>query len=166
MRTAAIIAVMLLAACSRQDPVADDANAGANALPVANEGTTNVEGGPPVTTSGAPERSDAAPQANAPAGTVPPLLHGRWGLTPEDCTSTRGDAKGLLVIAADSVRFYESRAVPTADVTNAADSVSGEFRFTGEGKTWTKFMSLERRPQGLVRTERDPEVSFTYVRCN
>ncbi|HEX2804208.1 MAG TPA: hypothetical protein VHN55_09565 [Sphingomicrobium sp.] len=96
---------------------------------------------------------------------MPAALHGRWGLTPGDCTSTRGDAKGLLVVTADRLQFYESRAVPAGDVDVSPDSISGDFSFAGEGQEWTKHLSLELQDKKLVRTERDPNASFTYARC-
>ena len=35
-------------------------------------------------------------------------LQGNWGMVPADCTSTRGDNKGLLRITATTLQFYES----------------------------------------------------------
>ena len=81
-----------------------------------------------------------------------------------DCTSTRGDAKGLLIIGPSEVRFYESRAVPE-NAQSGTDSISGDFSFTGEGQTWTKFEALELKGAELVRTESNPMASFTYARC-
>ena len=101
-----------------------------------------------------------------PAAAIPAALHGRWGLTPGDCTSTRGDAKGLLTIGADELRFYESRAVPAAKLETSADTISGDFAFTGEGQSWARYQALELQKDRLVRTERDPTDSFSYVRCD
>ncbi len=94
------------------------------------------------------------------------MFHGRWGLTPGDCTSTRGDAKGLLIVAADKLTFYESRAVPKGNVETSADSFSADFAFTGEGQSWTRYQSLELQKGGkLVRTESGPMASYTYAQC-
>ena len=82
-----------------------------------------------------------------------------------DCTSTKGDAKGLLVVSASDLKFYESRAVPTQTAQSGTDSISGDFNYTGEGQTWTKFESLKARGDMLVRTESNPTASFTYARC-
>jgi hypothetical protein len=92
-------------------------------------------------------------------------LQGRWGLTPGDCTSRLGDAKGLLVIGPNELRFYESRAVPAADVQGDADTISGNFHFTGEGQAWTKYEALKRSGDKLTRTENNPAASFTYAKC-
>ena len=34
---------------------------------------------------------------------------GRWGLVDNDCVPGRADAKGLMIVAADGLGFYESR---------------------------------------------------------
>ena len=92
-------------------------------------------------------------------------LRAYWALSPRDCTSPLGDAKGLLVINSGELRFYESRAVPAGDVQTSDNSISGDFAFTGEGQEWTRHETLEVRDEKLIRTERDPMGSFSYVRC-
>ena len=143
--------------------MAEDANDTA-ALPApADANVSNPTGAPP------PANSSASPQpaaGTAPAvASIPAAFHGRWGLTPGDCTSTRGDNKGLLTITATELRFYESRAVPTANTQSTSDSFSADFSFTGEGMTWKKYQTLERRGTELVRTESNPMASFTYAKC-
>mgnify|MGYP006142871301 CR=1 FL=1 len=73
-------------------------------------------------------------------------------MTPADCTSNRGDAKGLLTVGADSIRFYESVARPTGDLETTEDSASGLFAFTGEGQQWTRHQALHVRGEKLTRT--------------
>ena len=153
-----VFAIAALAACNRPDPVAENAN-NVEALPTVNEPTPNPTGAPPA------NAAEAEGSVPAPAGRIPAAVQGRWGLTPGDCTSTRGDAKGLLVVSADRLQFYESRAVPSPGIQVDADSVSGNFAFTGEGQEWTKYQTLERQGDKLVRTQRDPVATFTYVRC-
>jgi hypothetical protein len=153
-----VFAIAALAACNRPDPVAENAN-NVEALPTVNQPAPNPSGAPPAN---AAEAQGAIP---APAGRIPADVQGRWGLTPGDCTSTRGDAKGLLVVSADRLQFYDSRAVPSPGIQIDADSVSGNFAFTGEGQEWTKYQTLERQGDKLVRTERDPLAKFTYVQC-
>jgi len=147
-----------IVACSGRDPVADEANNSAG-LPAINDAVPNPTGAPP--------QKGAAPASHtpAPAAKIPAALYGRWGLSPADCTTTRGDEKGLLVITGDQLRFYESRAVPAADVQASDTSISGDFTFTGEGQTWTRFESLQLQKQDLVRTETKPAASFTYAKC-
>jgi hypothetical protein len=148
-----------LAACGGNEPVADGAENTA-ALPSINKPAASADGAPPANAT-APSTSSAT----NPAAAIPPALHGRWGLTPADCTSTRGDAKGLLVVSADGLQFYESRAVPTGNVQTSGNSIGADFAFTGEGQTWTKFQTLVLEDDKLVRTESSPMASFTYARC-
>ena len=154
--------IMTIAACSRRDPVAPNANAAAPALPApANDVAPSPAGGPP--------QNETAPAATAPAQppavTIPAAFQGRWGLTPADCTSALGDAKGLLVINGSELRFYESRAVPSKNVHGDNDSLSGDFHFTGEGQSWTKYEAIKLDKQKLTRTETNPTASFTYAKC-
>jgi hypothetical protein len=87
-------------------------------------------------------------------------------MTPADCTSTRGDAKGLLVIDDKALRFYESRAVPVGDIGGTPDSFTGDFTFTGEGQTWTSYETLQIQGRRLVRTTSSPMASYTYAKCS
>ena len=147
-----------LAACGKPDPVAD--NATAVNLPVASsEAQPTPLGGPPD------NATDSATNAPATAALIRAALQGRWGLTPGDCTSTRGDAKGLLVVSSNELRFYESRAVPSPGAQADSDSINGNFDYTGEGESWTKFETLERKKDKLVRTESNPAASYTYAKC-
>jgi hypothetical protein len=149
--------VMSAGACSRRDPVAEEANNAATTPAQENAVTPEIDAG----------ASDGNSEAAAPpdSTTIPAFLHGRWGLTPGDCTSTRGDAKGLLVVSADQLKFYESVGKPTGALEISPDSASGDFAFTGEGMTWKKYQVLELQNGKLVRTESSPMASFTYARC-
>jgi hypothetical protein len=147
-----------LAACGKPDPVAD--NAVAVNMPVpSNDAAPTPLGGPP---ENATEKT-APPGASA--GLIPVALQGRWGLTPGDCTSTRGDAKGLLVVSSKDLHFYESRAVASPGTETDGDSINGNFNFTGEGQSWTKFETIERQNTKLVLTESNPAASYTYAKC-
>jgi hypothetical protein len=109
--------------------------------------------------------AEAAASVPAPNIAIPAALHGRWGLNPADCTSALGDAKGLLVINAGELRFYESRAVPAADAGGDSNSISGNFVFTGEGQSWVKYEALKVDKGVLTRTETKPTASFSYAKC-
>jgi len=161
-----LFAVALLSSCGGSDPVADEANNSA-VLPAPDTvNASDPSGAPPSPNSENPPEPATADNAATPAATIPSRFHGRWGLTPGDCTSTRGDAKGLLTIAADKLTFYESRAVPKGNVETSPDSFSADFAFTGEGQAWTRYQSLELQKGGkLVRTESGPMASYTYAKC-
>lgn len=99
---------------------------------------------------------DGAAPLDAAGGTgIPAALHGRWGLVAADCTSTRGDAKGLIEVDDRSVTFYESRATLDEVAERDGDSIRATFDFTGEGMEWTRDMALASAGGGaeLVRTE-------------
>lgn len=149
--------VLSIAACSR-DPVAEQANA--------TEGPPNIKVPAPTAIGEPHKETRAAEPLPDPTATIPAALHGRWGLTPGDCTSRRGDAKGLLVITPDELRFYESRAVPSGDIEKDARSIAGDFAFTGEGQSWTRYEALKVDKHMLTRTETKPTASFTYAKCS
>ena len=155
---ASLALIAAVSACGSHDPVADNANGSALPAP-AKDAAPSPAGAPPA--------NETAPASSAPAtaATIPAALQGRWGLTPADCTSPLGDAKGLLVINGSELRFYESRAVPSPAVESDADSITGNFHFTGEGQSWTKFETLRRQKNKLVRTDSNPTASFTYAKC-
>ena len=132
---------------------------------------------PAETASPAVEVTDtpaiAAPEA-PPLRTIPAAFHGRWGLVPGDCTSTRGDAKGLITVTDDAIRFYESVARPVALTPVGARRLDGNYAATGEGQTWTLLQRLEVSADGktLTRTvdQGDSAPSpggnrFVYTRC-
>ena len=156
------LACSLLAACGSQNPVAKGAENTAD-LPASNEVA-------PDPTAAAPTNATAsvpgASPAEASATKIPAFFHGRWGMTPGDCTSTRGDNKGLVTIDGDEMRFYESVAIPGPDFVVGTGSIRGHFNFTGEGQTWTKFQSLRLEGQELIRTESNPTASYSYAKCD
>ena len=152
-----ILLVLSVAACGGPDPV-DDKAARTTGLPDANVPAPSPAGEPRANTRPA----KALP---APAARIPASLQGRWGLTPADCTAGRGDAKGLLIVTPDDLHFYESRAVPVDGIATSDDSISGNFAFTGEGQSWTKYEALKVEKQRLTRTETKPMASFTYAKC-
>ena len=101
-----IASIMTMGACSgSRDPVADNAD-----NPSASQAEIDVL--PPDESDSTPanerdagvDDASASPVKAAP-GKIPASLHGRWGMTPADCSSTRGDAKGLLIVSADGLKF-------------------------------------------------------------
>jgi hypothetical protein len=105
-----------------------------------------------------------------PAKTIPTAIRGRWGLVPADCTSTRGDAKGLVEIDATTLRFYESRGSLAAIDSRSGARISARFDFAGEGETWSRDMTLALEDDGktLVRSETGEgalEAALEYTRC-
>ncbi len=155
-----------LAACDAQDPVANDANeigepADIETLPP-DESVDTSTNEPANEPANEVTNSAVVDQAGKP---IPASMHGRWALTPGDCTTTRGDDKGLLTISAKELRFYESVAVPAANVATSDNAVEGSFNFTGEGQNWTSRQTLQVKGDKLMRKQSDPPTSLTYTRC-
>ena len=69
------------------------------------------------------------------------------------------------MVTAAGLNFYESRAVPSPGASADSDSITGNFAFTGEGQSWTKFETFERQKDRLVRTESNPAASYSYAKC-
>lgn len=112
----------------------------------------------------APAETEAAGQMIARA------VQGRWGLVPADCTTTRGDEKGLLVIGPDSLKFYESHAKLLAITERSDTRTRATFAFTGEGMEWTLDVVLDVQDGGktLIRRDYGPDAMpgpLKYTRC-
>lgn len=123
-----------------------------------------------VVTVGGCAVPDAPGPDGAGAATIPDAALGRWGLVPADCTSTRGDAKGLLVVGPTRLDFYESRAVIRDVEERSPSRIVGTFAFTGEGVEWTRRIALEVEDGGktLVRRELGEDAApgaYEYVAC-
>ena len=110
----------------------------------------------------------AAPVTNASAGgtaaAIPAAFHGRWGMVPADCTSTRGDAKGLLTIDGESLRFYESRAIPRNIALNGPNEWRADLAYSGEGQTWSEITTVTLLNDAKTQ-RRMGDGPGTYQRC-
>lgn len=150
----AILLIGGIAACDKRSPVDKEANELGPAK-ITTDSAGKVAGGPPpaATSSGQP-------------GKIPASIQGRWGMTPADCIAGAADAKGLLTIGPNDIKFYESRAVPATGIEASDNGISGEWAFAGEGERWTEYLSLKLQGDGLVRTERNPPTTYTYARCD
>ena len=165
-RNFALPALLGLALAACQQP-ADDSNIAIdNNINAAEAAEADVEALPPSEESGAPVESDSGSgrdETAMAAASIPAQYRGRWGLVAADCTSTRGDAKGLITVADRSIRFYESTATLREQRPAIATSFAGFYGFTGEGQTWQKVVTLTRTGDTLRRA--DDEGSYTYTQC-
>ncbi len=149
-----IFAVAVLAAslpACRSEPEALSANQVAAKAP-----TENATLPPAAEPDNRGQTNEIDEPADAPAATaIPAALHGRWGLVAADCTSTRGDAKGLLTIDATMLRFYESRGTLIRIAETEPSRIVADFAFSGEGQTWQRRMTLDVQDNGqtLIRRE-------------
>ena len=157
-----------LAACQQASPVTNVANDSEVAIPASETPATgnNSDGN-----SGnvAVELGNAAMPAKLPTR-IPDQFHGRWGLTKNDCTSTRGDAKGLLTINDARLTFYESRGTLDKVIGATDTSFDANYGFSGEGQEWQRVerfklvnANLNRRTDAQAGQE--PPVNLTYMRC-
>jgi hypothetical protein len=153
MRLIALASLAALAACNSAD-TPEEQPAETNNLAIESP-VANVVEAPADEPAGneAEPANETAEAANA--AVIPTALQGRWGLVPADCTSTRGDNKGLVTITADRLRFYESRAT-IAKINEADDSrIDADFDFEGEGQTWKLRMTLDAQDGNKVLIRRD-----------
>ncbi len=164
--TLAACATLALAACGAPEddaaPAGDETSAPVEA--VATPAPTST-GGPTATPIPTPTATDTGGAASIPAA-----VRGRWGLVPADCTSTRGDAKGLIQVSAQDIRFYESVARLGTVKERSSDSIRANWAFTGEGMNWTRDLSLTVQNGGnrLVRREYGEDAldgALTYTKC-
>lgn len=152
-------ALMALGACSKPAPAPE---------PVASEDV-------PVESSAAPIEAEASAtptpeEAAVTNATIPAAAQGRWGLVPADCTSTRGDAKGLLIVDGTTLKFYESRGTLGTVAERSDNRIRATFAFSGEGMTWNRDEVLDVQDGGktLIRREYGEDAApgpFKYTRC-
>lgn len=149
---------LTLAACS-----------GESADPQAS-GTSDPELLEPAATQTPSPTPTASPEPVAEVKEIPSALRGRWALVPADCTSTRGDAKGLLTIGATTLKFYESVGTLKTATSGAPGGLSGTFSYTGEGMEWSREVTLVAGADGqtlnFADTGNDPPPSRrSYTKC-
>ena len=156
-----LLALAALAACDGGTQSADTSAAEA-------EAAGNIVGN----SSSSKPPQDAPAATESPAATaIPAAMHGRWGLVPGDCTSTRGDAKGLLTISASELKFYESLGTLDTIEESAPTRIRASFDFEGEGMAWERDVVLDVQDQGatLIRREYGEDAApgpFRYAKCN
>lgn len=153
--------LLLLASCSNEPAAPPTASDEPSPAPVA---TGTASAAPQATASPSPSTSASSAQ------TIPAAAQGRWGLVPADCTSTRGDAKGLLTIDGTTLKFYESRGTLGKIAERSETRIRASFAFSGEGSTWTHDEVLDVQGGGktLVRREYGDDAlpwPLKYARC-
>ena len=150
---AALASLVLVASCT--EPVEDRPDPEETMMPVEPNGGIG---------------DGATPLPELLGTTIPEALHGRWGLVPADCTSTRGDAKGLITIDAERIEFYESRAVVDEIEEQDPGMIRARFAFTGEGQEWTRDIEWRLSEGGATLTRSESgedalEEPLSYTKC-
>ena len=156
------IAALALAGCSQSgDPAPVETGIPYSAEPLPGSA---IPMAPPAPTVSAEDSAADAEQS------IPVALRGRWGMVPADCTSTRGDAKGLITVDATSIRYYESVAKLSKFSERSATALRASFAFSGEGMNWQREVALTLRDGGkaLIRQEFGGDASpgpYKYTHC-
>ena len=172
MRLITLIALPLaLAACQQNTSPSDELTTEDTVGTTAPSTTPSVPAEPTKTASTPPNPLPTTTDTTGiPEFGIPVALQGNWGLVPADCTSKRGDAKGLLRVSATTLTFYESVGKLGAIKSSSDNSVRADFSFSGEGMTWKREETLTVSGNKLTRTERGGDEPgsggpFTYTRC-
>lgn len=169
-RSSALVLVtsLALAACSGEAPQPAPSDAAPSpALDPALASPLPGTGEPAPSTA----QPSAAPTMTSPMGaTFPPAMIGRWGMVPADCTSQRGDNKGMITITPGEIRFYESVATIAAIKESGANRLRATLAFEGEGMQWTRDAQFDAKPasdQVVLQEFGDDAVPGprTYTRC-
>lgn len=95
-------------------------------------------------------KADVKADITGDAAGFPQAMRGRWGLVPADCDRGRADAKGLMVVAADSLTFYESRGTIASVQARTADRIEADIAYSGEGMTWEHHEALRLTEEGRL----------------
>ena len=164
MRAFPILAgALALAACGTNEAANNDS--GAEDVPAA---TSQAEPPADLTVDNGAQTVPIPAPSPSPIKAIPAAFQGRWGMVPNDCDPKMDYmAKGLMVVSADSLKFYESRAA-TGDLQQVTPTkVQAMLSYSGEGQTWHKAATLTLQDDGktLVRTETNPVVAETYSKC-
>ena len=151
--------LLALAACSKPAPAPE---------PAASEAVQAESSAAPIEVEA--REFPVADDTTVIDASIPAVAQGRWGLVPADCTSTKGDAKGLLVIDGTTLKFYESRGTLGKVAERSDARIRATFAFSGEGMTWTRDELLEVKDGGktLIRREYGEDAApgpFKYARC-
>ena len=126
---------------------------------------------PPMVVASGSGSADAASASAAPTDGTPLAMRGRWGLVANDCTPGRADAKGLMTVAASSIKFYESVAELGKTAERSDTMLRGNFAYSGEGMNWKRDVALTLAPGGKTLTKLEtggdaPPGPLTYTRCS
>lgn len=159
-----ILASLLLAACSGSE---EGNNSSDSAGQTIEQTPSNLQEDPnnqvvPLTTP-----TSAPAPSPTPVAALPESFHGRWGMVAEDCIPGRADAKGLMIVAADGLGFYESRGAVEQARQLRANTLELDLAFTGEGQEWNRTETLTLADDGrtLIREEQRPAASYRYSKC-
>ena len=154
-------AITALMACNDATPPSD---ATPTTPPAAD--TPPADAAPPPPPTGVPpvddnDNDDADDGDDDVAGTIPARFHGEWNTDAAACGSGSNDSR--LVIAADTIRFYESSG-PVQSASVDDNELTVVVRLTGEGETRDATYRFRLSADG--RTLTDADSGLARQRCD
>lgn len=157
--------LLMLAACSGGGEGNNSAEAESGL--VEEKTDANLEDDPQNTAVPLTTPTTAPTASPSPIAALPPAFQGRWGMVDNDCVPGRADAKGLMIVSADGLGFYESRGKVEQATASGPGTLTLDLAFTGEGQEWNRTETLTLMDGGktLVREEQKPAGSFRYTKC-
>jgi len=151
------VALLLAAGCSREPAPGDEGRAAIPAPTVSANEAPAAAGADPLTPGAATLRE------------IPERFRGRWALGVVDCDPAKADvAKGLMVVEAGRLVFYEARGVPSRIAADGPDRLRLSLDYSGEGQTWAHDATLTLSRDGRTLTRDEPQADTgteTYARC-
>lgn len=103
------------------------------------------------------------PGAEGDDDRIPVAFHGRWAPDAQACAKPASSIEGVT-IAAGSLRFHESTAVPTVVEQVDQDTVRVTAEYRGEGQQWSAVRTLELLGGGRLAITADGS-RVERVRC-
>lgn len=124
-------------------------------------GAAEDEGAPAANSQAATADANAA-QPFAPPAAIPAAFLGRWDASEAACA--RPGSEMQLVVAPESLRFYESLARVEAVRPEGEGAVALDLAFEGEGERWSETLGLRLLADGRLAMENRGTLSHR-VRC-
>ena len=155
------LAIAALVACNDATPPSDAAPAtppAADAPPADAAPPPDGDTGVPPVDDGEADDDDASDDVT---GTIPASFRGEWNTDAAACGS--GGNESRLVIAADTIRFYESSG-PVQSASVDDNELTVVVRLTGEGETRDATYRFRLSADG--RTLTDADSGLARQRCD
>ena len=157
-------ALLLLAACGSSEEAGNNSSDSGQTV---EQTPANLQDDPNNSVVPLSPPTPAPTPSASPVASLPSDFQGRWGMVDNDCIPGRADAKGLMIVAADGLGFYESRGRIQKAQAIRSNTLQLDLAFTGEGQEWNRTETLTLLDDGktLVRDEQKPAASYRYSRC-
>jgi hypothetical protein len=168
MKHIAIAAVLLLSACGGGSEEEAGNNSSSSVGAAVEQTPSNLQDDPNNSVVPLSPPSPQPAPSGTPVAALPADFQGRWGMGDKDCDPAFDYvAKGLMVVSADTLKFYESRGRVERARSDRPGAIELDLAFAGEGQDWqrTETLTLQDGGRTLVREEQKPAGSYRYTRC-